>query len=120
MDKWMPENTNLGTWLLSKVGHWRWEHTFKTCPTGDRHCPHMHYVPHSPYVIVRELIVNNRWAARRRTRKLPQELIDQLVVAMMEPESELTEDPEFPGMRFTPQAREGLERLRKLAGESDA
>lgn len=31
------------TRLLSKFGHWEWEHPFKTCPTGERHCPHMHY-----------------------------------------------------------------------------
>jgi hypothetical protein len=21
-------------------GEWTWLHNFKTCPTGDRHCPH--------------------------------------------------------------------------------
>lgn len=31
------------TRLLSLVGHWEWEHEFKTCPTGDRHCQHLHY-----------------------------------------------------------------------------
>lgn len=29
--------------VLGLVGHWEWEHEFKTCPTGDRHCPHIHY-----------------------------------------------------------------------------
>jgi hypothetical protein len=29
--------------LLSRFGHWEWEHEFKTCPSGDRHCPHCHY-----------------------------------------------------------------------------
>lgn len=30
-------------WLLSRFGHWEWEHEFKTCPTCERHCPHTHY-----------------------------------------------------------------------------
>lgn len=30
-------------WIMSKFGHWTWEHEFKTCPTGERHCPHVHY-----------------------------------------------------------------------------
>jgi hypothetical protein len=25
-------------------GHWEWAHEFKTCPTGDRHCPHYYWV----------------------------------------------------------------------------
>ena len=28
---------------LDKFGHWEWEHEFKTCPTGDRHCNHYHW-----------------------------------------------------------------------------
>jgi len=33
--------------LRSKIfrrGHWEWEHEFKTCPTGDRHCMHYRWV----------------------------------------------------------------------------
>jgi hypothetical protein len=30
-------------YALSLLGHWEWEHEFKTCPTGERHCPHIHY-----------------------------------------------------------------------------
>jgi hypothetical protein len=29
--------------FLSHFGHWEWEHEFRTCPTGERHCPHMHF-----------------------------------------------------------------------------
>lgn len=29
--------------LLALVGHWEWEHPFKECPSGERHCPHLHY-----------------------------------------------------------------------------
>lgn len=32
--------------LRSKIfrrGHWEWEHKFKTCPTGDRHCQHYYW-----------------------------------------------------------------------------
>lgn len=37
------------TGLLSLFGHWEWEHEFKVCPTGERHCPHMHYkLGHKP------------------------------------------------------------------------
>lgn len=31
--------------ILSRFGHWEWEHEFKTCPTGDRHCNHYHWRP---------------------------------------------------------------------------
>jgi hypothetical protein len=30
-------------WIGSRFGHWEWEHEFKTCPTGDRHCSHVHW-----------------------------------------------------------------------------
>ena len=29
--------------FLGLFGHCEWEHPFKTCPTGDRHCMHYHY-----------------------------------------------------------------------------
>lgn len=29
--------------LLGMVGHWGWEHEFKTCPSGERICPHMRW-----------------------------------------------------------------------------
>jgi hypothetical protein len=29
---------------LWTCGHWEWEHEFKTCPTGDRHCQHYRWV----------------------------------------------------------------------------
>jgi hypothetical protein len=35
--------------VLSLFGHWEWEHEFKTCPAGDRHCQHYHYrLGHKP------------------------------------------------------------------------
>jgi hypothetical protein len=37
---------NTPRWLvtiMSRHGHWEWEHEFLTCPTGDRHCNHYHY-----------------------------------------------------------------------------
>jgi hypothetical protein len=33
----------LHTRVLASVGHWDWEHEWKTCPTGERWCPHTHY-----------------------------------------------------------------------------
>jgi hypothetical protein len=30
-------------WLGSRLGHWTWEHDYKTCPIGNRHCAHMHW-----------------------------------------------------------------------------
>jgi hypothetical protein len=39
----MVMTERLWTRLLSRVGHWEWEHDFKTCPTGDRHCQHYHW-----------------------------------------------------------------------------
>lgn len=33
------------TGLLSLFGHWEYEHAFKTCPSGERHCPHAHWKP---------------------------------------------------------------------------
>lgn len=29
--------------LLALVGHWEWDHDFNMCPSGERHCPHVHY-----------------------------------------------------------------------------
>lgn len=29
--------------LVPVFAHWEWEHEFKTCPTGDRHCQHYHW-----------------------------------------------------------------------------
>jgi hypothetical protein len=41
----MHNNMKWHVWLLSMLGHWEWEHEFKTCPTGDRHCQHYHWRP---------------------------------------------------------------------------
>jgi hypothetical protein len=30
--------------LLARFGHWEQAHSFKTCPSGERHCPHMYWV----------------------------------------------------------------------------
>lgn len=39
--------------FLSLFGYWEPEHEFRTCPTGERHCPHLHYKlgrpPKGPY-----------------------------------------------------------------------
>jgi hypothetical protein len=37
------QNMGLRTWLLARLGHWEYEHEFKTCPSGERHCPHGHW-----------------------------------------------------------------------------
>lgn len=34
-------------WLPSKLGYWEPKHAFKTCPTGERHCPHMKFHFHA-------------------------------------------------------------------------
>lgn len=41
--KWKIRHPVLG--ILSSCGHWEWEHAFKTCPSGERHCPHTHWRP---------------------------------------------------------------------------
>lgn len=113
-------NMGLGTWLLSKFGHWVWEHPNKTCPSGERHCPHMHWKPDAPWWLIRSAIVNNRWAARRRWKKLPEGFRDKLTVALMEShEGMLVEDPEWPGVRFTSTAHAQLEELRRQAGNDE-
>lgn len=38
-------NASVWTKVLARFGYWTWEHEFKTCPTGERHCPHMHWRP---------------------------------------------------------------------------
>lgn len=44
--KWKIRHPVLG--ILSSLGYWDWEHEFKTCPTGERHCPHYHWHPGKP------------------------------------------------------------------------
>lgn len=29
--------------LLARFGYWDWEHEFRSCPSGERHCPHVRY-----------------------------------------------------------------------------
>lgn len=29
---------------IFRKGEWEWEHDFKQCPTGERHCPHIRWV----------------------------------------------------------------------------
>ncbi len=71
---------------------------------------------------LRELWVNNRWAARRRWKHLPEALRDRLTLATREaeesPES-LQEDPRWPGVKFAPGVLEDLHYLEQLAAEED-
>lgn len=63
------------------------------------------------YWWIRNLIVNNRWAARHRWKRLPESLRDLLTLAMMEDPASYRTDPRWPGVRFAPGALEELDAL---------
>lgn len=39
----IPYRWRFWTRIMARYGYWTWEHPFKACPTGGRHCTHYHY-----------------------------------------------------------------------------